>query len=322
MKKIVIIGDIIRDTYVKKGKSKHCYGGILYITSVLSIFFNKKAEIIPLALLNKDHYTKVVKILKKYKNVDTAFIKKIKDAINSFIMYFDKDNKYYNYQCHLNNKSITYSVIEPHLDADIIVVSYITGNDIELSTLKKIADKSNSTIFGDIHHVIYNPPENGIKIFKTMNFWEDWINCFDIIQGTTFEWEYLLKGSPLFKYVENLVQYPQKEIKKRFLKAAEKIINKYRPKVLLLTDGKYGAFVFYKKGKKLEAFYKPAIDLRKIKDTTGCGDTFSGSFLSKYINTGNVKKSLKYAVKISSLKTQFLGLWTLKQYDKIKKKVL
>ena len=243
---------------------------------------------------------------------------KTEERMNCFAMFYDKDNYYYNYLSCLNNATIPYSNIKSYLDSDFMIVTFISGNEIRFKDLARISQNSKGVLFGDIHHFIYDKPVNGHKPFKKIDFWKEWINCFDIIQGTTFEWEFLLKNSPFNKYTENLPQYPTEEMKKRFFPVAEYILNKTRPNILLLTDGKFGAYAFYKKDSKITVLFEPALSFDKIKDTTGCGDTFSGGFLYKYIATGNVKTALKFAVYLSGWKTQIFGLWNQKKYNTIK----
>ncbi len=308
MKKISIIGNIILDKYYKHGRKKENYGGITYILSALSVLFGREADIFPISIINRDHFKKAVPVLKKYKNVNTGFIKKTDRPMNYFSMYFDKEEKYYNYYCYLNNIAIPYCMVKPHLDSDLIIVTYITGDDIRFKDLTKLSENAQGLVFGDIHHFIYENPVNGIKPFKQIKFRKEWVDCFDIIQGTAFEWEFLLKNSPLNKYTENLVQYPIKEMEKRFSQAAKHIL-KGRPEILLLTDGKFGAFAFYKKENRIVSSFKKPRSFKKIKDTTGCGDTFSGAFLYEYMKTGDIKKALNFAVYLSSCKTQVFGLW-------------
>ena len=95
---------------------------------------------------------------------------------------------------------------------------------------------------------------------------------------------------------------------------------KKRPRILIITDGKYGAVVFYKKKGKVIALYESAIQHGNIKGITGCGDSFSGAFLYQYCRTGSVRKALQLGAQISSWKTQFLGLWTKKHFDLLRKR--
>lgn len=318
--KISVIGKIMLDKYIQKGTVNENYGGILYDISILSVLFNKKAEIIPISLINQKHYSDIKKIIDKYDNVDYSSIVKYTGDMDTFEMYYDKDGSYYNSLCYFNKNKIPFSSIKPHLDSDIFVISYMTGNDISLDVLKKIAKSNTGLIYGDIHNYIYELPYRGIKTFKTIENWEEWVDCFDIIQGSSFEWEFLLRYSPYHKNVKELLQYSPHEIHDHFQPVANHILKKTRPKILILTDGKYGAHVFYLKDRKVRSIYESALHLEKVEGITGCGDSFLGAFLYKYVQTKKIKRSLRFAVQISSWKTQFVGLWTKGYMSRLKKR--
>lgn len=79
------------------------------------------------------------------------------------------------------------------------------------------------------------------------------------------------------------------------------ILQEWGPKVVLLTDGKRGAWAY--DGKKI---YKQNILNRKVVDTTGVGDAFGSAFTAGMIHTkGDIQKSLRWgAINSGSVVTQ------------------
>lgn len=68
-----------------------------------------------------------------------------------------------------------------------------------------------------------------------------------------------------------------------------KVLIEFGSKILVITDGELGAYVF--DGKKM--YYQKALS-KKVVDTTGAGDSFCSSFVAGYIlYCGNISKSLK-----------------------------
>ena len=68
-----------------------------------------------------------------------------------------------------------------------------------------------------------------------------------------------------------------------------KVLIEFGSKILVITDGKFGAYAF--DGKKM--YYQKALS-KKVVDTTGAGDSFCSSFVAGYIlYCGNISKSLK-----------------------------
>jgi len=67
------------------------------------------------------------------------------------------------------------------------------------------------------------------------------------------------------------------------------ILQEWGPKIVLITDGKKGAWAY--DGKRI--YYQKALS-NKVVDTTGVGDAFGSSFLAGWvIGKGNVQKALK-----------------------------
>jgi sugar/nucleoside kinase (ribokinase family) len=71
-----------------------------------------------------------------------------------------------------------------------------------------------------------------------------------------------------------------------------KIIRKWGPKIVIVTQGLSGAWV----GDKENIYYAQATSKKRI-DTTGAGDAFGSGFLGGFILSGeDIKESLKYAI--------------------------
>lgn len=98
------------------------------------------------------------------------------------------------------------------------------------------------------------------------------------------------------------------------------ILHEWGPKVVMITGGKKGAWVY--DGDKI---YTQKIKKSKVVDRTGVGDCYGSSFLAGYIREkGDIKKALKYAMINSASVVSKVGaqngLLTLKQIkDKLKR---
>lgn len=70
------------------------------------------------------------------------------------------------------------------------------------------------------------------------------------------------------------------------------ILHEWGPKIVLITDGKKGAYAY--DGKNI---FKAKILNTKVIDTTGVGDSFGSAFISGLMYTkGHVKKSLRWGI--------------------------
>jgi sugar/nucleoside kinase (ribokinase family) len=74
----------------------------------------------------------------------------------------------------------------------------------------------------------------------------------------------------------------------------------FEGKIVVITDGEKGSYGYADN----RAFFQKAIKLEKVTDTTGAGDAYTAAFISEFIASGDIEKSMlkgsNYAVKILS----------------------
>ncbi len=94
-----------------------------------------------------------------------------------------------------------------------------------------------------------------------------------------------------------LVKAPYKDIH-----FADDVVNWYakflKGKIVIITEGKKGSYA-YLNGK---VFHEKAVEVEKIVDSTGAGDGYTAGFISEYLKTKDIEKSMgkgsSYAAKI------------------------
>jgi len=80
------------------------------------------------------------------------------------------------------------------------------------------------------------------------------------------------------------------------------------PDILLITCGRKGALLYYKKSKKIIRYQTSALKVRDFVDPTGCGDVFSSGFLLAYLKTNDPELSCEYANFLAGMKSRFSGI--------------
>lgn len=87
------------------------------------------------------------------------------------------------------------------------------------------------------------------------------------------------------------------------VKELAQILAKRGPKIVLITDGKDGAYAYDGK----DTYYMPIFRI-KTEDATGAGDAFGSTFIAAYnIYNGDIAKSLKMAAANSSFVIRRIG---------------
>ncbi|MBT8266646.1 MAG: carbohydrate kinase family protein [Nitrosopumilus sp.] len=94
-----------------------------------------------------------------------------------------------------------------------------------------------------------------------------------------------------------------------FLSGKEEILDELQElstqkgKLIVPTLGAKGSVALFEN----KRYYQKAIEVEKIIDTTGCGDAFQAAFSIEWLNTKDVKKSLKAGSIVASKVLNFVG---------------
>ncbi|MFQ6002457.1 MAG: carbohydrate kinase family protein [Candidatus Zixiibacteriota bacterium] len=292
--KIAVIGTINKDTIIfPDGKKTESFGGILYTISALSYLGKDDVKIYPVCNLGYDIYDQVISYLKNCDNVEPKGIKKVNCKNNHAFLSIDKENQR---EETLENRvpPLSFSQIKLFLEADVILVNFISGFDLSLLTLKKIRKNTDALIFMDVHSLTLGVDNSGKRFFDAPKNWEEWLMQADMVQMNLRELKELSKRNLKSPYE---------------IKAFGKYILNLGPKVVLVTLGRHGALMFFDdkvrkfKGSKVQGF----------KDVTGCGDVFSAGFLICYLHTKDLTKSADFANYVAGEKCKISGVERIKE---------
>ena len=93
-----------------------------------------------------------------------------------------------------------------------------------------------------------------------------------------------------------------KIVRCHFVKVLKKWSEKYNT-LFVLTLGVDGS-IAYKSGKE---FTYEAVKVEKVIDTTGCGDSYQGAFITDYIINGDILSSMKAGSKSAAVTLSHIG---------------
>jgi fructoselysine 6-kinase len=91
----------------------------------------------------------------------------------------------------------------------------------------------------------------------------------------------------------------------------ERLAERHPARIFVLTLGAEGAIAFHQ-GKR---YAEPAPSIRRVVDTTGCGDAFQAAFLATFAATGDVPASLGAGAARAAVAITHLGSTTLTLRD-------
>ncbi|MBS1519302.1 MAG: carbohydrate kinase family protein [Bacteroidetes bacterium] len=301
----LVIGEPCVDVIHKAGGDTiHSYGGILYSLISMAVLADKSDNIIPVMNLGEDEFDNITAILKKYPNIKTYGINKLKHATRKVNLYYSLYNSDKSARFEKSTDptyTLNYSSIENFMNmADAILINMISGVDITLETLKNIRKNFKGFMHIDIHNIVMETKEDGSRIHVPVDNWYEWCTNTDTVQMNQFEMASLSR--------EKLTEY----------KIAEEILfnNLNEVKGIIVTRGVDGVTGFTKKEKiygterfkDIDHMEIAAIENPRFKDSTGCGDVFASAFTLDYSRNGNFDKSIHFANRLASFNSSLEGI--------------
>ncbi len=289
--KIAIIGTINLDIIIsKKGEQTESLGGILYNVLSLSKVGKDLIEVFPVTYIGFDSKQEFLNLIKQHPNISTNGVVENKKGTNINFLEYSTDNERMETTDFVTDE-IDYSMIKPFLSSDVLLFNFISGYDVSLKTIKKVRKNSNSIIFLDVHSLVLKTNKKRRSFCKVKN-WQEWIKNINIIQMNIKELQYFTNRTWVKKPDDGEVK-----------ETIQMLLNK-RLNIVLITSGEKGVYLGYRnKVYFFEQKYRSV-----VKDTTGCGDIFSSSFLAKYLISNDPFISCKYANLVAGMSTKEAGI--------------
>ena len=242
------------------------------------------------SVIGDDFNSGDLEILKKRK-IDLTGVEKIKGGKTFF--WHGKYDKNLNTRDTLETKLNVLENFIPKVPIEWKVPKILLlGNlhpEVQLSALSQMSEK----------------PE--LIILDSMNFWID--NYRETLDKVINKVDILCVND------EEALELTKK---KTLVNAADEI-QKYGPKYVIIKKGEHGAMLFNKNN----IFFSPAFPLKSLRDPTGAGDSFVGSFAGYLTKTNNfsfeaMKSGLIYASSLASFSVEKFGTEGLQQLNKNK----
>ena len=279
--KIGVIGTINRDSItLADGTRKEGWGGILYNLVTLSNLIGKEAEIIPICNVGKNHYNEIMALLKKLPGVNTEYINKVPENNNHcFLTYLDTENKHEILKGGV--RPLVFNNIKPLIDCDYILVNFISGRDIHLSSLKKLRKHCRGKIYIDVHSYTLGRRKDGSRFIRRPRLWPSVVDCGDYIQMNRLELAVLARNIRSENNIGDSLDDDLKTIVFQLKKRGIII----KSKLIIITDGANGCYVTGIFPQKQGILHIDIKDKKRggnvrLYDTTGCGDCFAAGFVA------------------------------------------
>jgi len=301
VKRIAIAGPIPRDyitTY--QGELIQKWGCVTHPVIALSVMAGTKMEIIPVSHLRQTDLESVKKIFEGYAglNLNHLTVKNDQGDIIS-LRFVDVNNR-------LERQTGFMDPIVPDdfkklVSCQVFVFIPISDYEIALDTLKYLKKKSQGIIVFDAHGPTTACLVSGERQRK---FWIDrdlWLPYIDVLkmnleeaQSSWFKKEYQASDF-------SISEEPDRASLRAF---ADHCLNQGVKAVYITVDSR-GCLVYFRQRKKTIEEMVPAMKVKQVIDTTGCGDSFAGGLgFSLLQKPTDYIRAAQYGNALGALRTQ------------------
>jgi sugar/nucleoside kinase (ribokinase family) len=301
MKRIAILGPIPRDHIVThNGDLIQKWGCITHPVIALSILAGDQLQIFPVAHVRKVDLDNVKEVFAGYKGVTTKCISTKNDQGDIISLKFlDMNNRLERQTGFMD--PILPDDVKDILDCEAFVFVPISDYEISIDTLKYIKRKSKGTIIFDAHGPTTACLFNGERQRK---FWIDrdqWLPYIDVLKMNLEE-----AHASWFKKEYETSDYTDTSHldREELLKFATHCLHSGVKAVYITTDST-GCLVYYKEKSKVREELVPAVSVKEVIDTTGCGDSFAGGVGYGLLqDSSDYVQAARYGNTLGALRTQ------------------
>lgn len=296
---LAIIGTINRDSiHLPSGKITESFGGILY-NVLTAALINPRIQLFPVCNIGYDIYARIVSYLQPFSSVRTEYLQKASQTNNHAHLYHDQSGNMRE-QLSGNLPRLKWEQVMAILNCQIILLNFISGRELLLSTLRRMRAAATGLFFVDLHSLTLDKKADGWRTPRRPVRWWDYVKCADFLQLNRTEFELLAETAVT---VKSLV-------------SGTRLFHSFGPRCILVTLGTEGAFVSHRVGRSYQTGRCRVPRVDRIVDTTGCGDVFSAAFVSHYFEKSDIFAAARFAVEVASHKATFSGIEALERLKK------
>ena len=185
-----VIGALVWDQFLRTGPSGDPveeWGGISYAISALSASLPHSWKILPILKLGQDLSEDAVTLLKEIPRVDQSCVMTVPEKNNRVELSYSQDGSRTE-RLTGGVPGWTWDELDPLVDiCDALYVNFISGFEMELETAQAIRDNFSGPTYADLHSLFLSTAKGGTRIPTPLSAWEDWFQCFDVVQMNEVE---------------------------------------------------------------------------------------------------------------------------------------
>jgi sugar/nucleoside kinase (ribokinase family) len=286
------------------------WGGISYALAAAVAAAPPGTTIVPIVRLGSDLAERAYSFLRTMPQLDVeAGIRVVDEANNRVeLRYQDRERR-----CERLTGGVgpwTWPELAPVVaDVDALYVNFISGFELELSTVMALRANFHGPIYTDIHSLMLGVTPGGLRVPRPLEAWREWLRCFDAVQVNEDELALLAQawGDPWLFAAEVVGEEPRLLLVTLGERGAAYVAAPdldedprawQRTPVLLPGGGSHGAVRTQHVAPELQP---------RTGDPTGCGDVWGASFFCALLGGHGLDASMRRANAAAARNVEHLG---------------
>ena len=290
--RLSVIGTINDDLIISRnGERTRSLGGILYNVVALASLM-PEVTIIPVAYCGTDCANRLHRLLSGFENVNLSGLVSMRGGCNQNVLqYVSADRREETLK--VSVPEIEAEMLDVCLDAELVLVNFISGFELGLGTMERFRAKFPRTIHMDVHSMTLGINDQGVRFERNVTEWREWAGLADTIQMN-------LREASLFTGLEGS------------LEQLSTAVCEAGPRICLITLGQAGVFAAERSREGLVMRTVPGVR-KQVRETTGCGDVFSAGFIAGLMRGGDVFDSCAAANRAAARCCESFGIEDLSE---------
>lgn len=196
-----VIGTLVWDRiWDRDGRSEPIeeWGGIGYALGALSASIPEGWRLLPILKLGRDLAEDGRRFLRGIPGVDDSGIIVVPEPNNRVELRYQDDERRME-RLTGGVPPWTWPELAPVVElCDALYVNFISGFEMDLGTAQALRVGYRGPTYADLHSLFLHMTQHGVRVPRTLQAWEAWLRCFDVVQMNEDEFELLggAQGDP------------------------------------------------------------------------------------------------------------------------------
>lgn len=289
MKRLGILGTLVLDTIREPGRVRpvRAVGGLAYVLSAFELRRPTGWSALPIMKVGRDARGEAGELLDALPSVGSREGVRVVSEPNNRVELLYREDGSRTERLAGGVPGWTWEELEPLArSCDALYVNLIAGWELDLSAARRLRDAVSGPVYCDLHSLLLDRGEDGIRRPRAPDGWREWTACFDYLQLNEDELSILAEdgGEEPWTLAESMVGEA--------------------PRALFVTMGPGGAVWLAAPDASPTRAAGTAV---RDSDATGCGDVWGITCFTEILDGADPARAVEAANRMAARNASLRG---------------